>query len=423
MRDNVVMRFRRATSGWPGRSPLRRGFAVLIAAAWLAFLGAGASADEGAKRYDGLTLDEWDVRIKAFSYSSPEAARSVPGLIEIVDDSAAPWESRRQAALTLGRMGQPARTAVPHLIRLGSDARQTEETRLWALTALARFGPVGAEAAPMAAQILANPKENHLLQLAATEVLGRIGASHPAAFRALVGMLSRPAQGGPEVSRDSDLRVACTDSLALFGGAARGAVPILLRQMQQPGDRVRQSTLTTLASIGPGAEEAALPVAEILVSDSVPLTRDRAAEALVQIGVGPLLIRLLEIPRSETRERVALALIRARRPVNPLLAAAIRNSVQGDADSAVRAAALKTDWAWTQDADALAPEAVALLGSPDRTARKAGYEVLTRMGDKARIVAPALERLADGSESQAATAARSLLRRLKAGESDAGAGA
>jgi len=383
--------------------------------------GADIGAAEGpgsSRRYDGLTLDEWDARIKAFPFSSPEAARSVPGLIEIVDDAAAPWESRRQAALTLGRMGAPARSAVPHLARLATRANETEETRLWALTALARFGPVAAEFAPDAAKILSSSVEPHLLRMVATEVLGRIATAHSSTFPALLDQLSRGREGGTEVSREADLRVACTDSLALFGGAARGAVPVLLRQMQRPGDRIRQATLTTLASIGPGAESAAIPIAEVLLADAVPLTQDRAAEALVQIGVAPLLVRLLEIPRPEVRERTALALIRARKPVSPLLSAAIRKCHESDTDNGVRAAALKTDWAWTQDAEALAPAAVALLGSDDRRARKSGYEVLTLMGEQARLVSTALERLAGGAEPQSAAAARSLLRRLRVGTSD-----
>ncbi len=90
--------------------------------------------------YGGRTPGGVDDRIKAFSYSSREAAEAVPALIEIVSDAAAPGESRRQAALTLGRMGRPAVEAVPVLIRLAGPP-STEETRLWALSGARAIRP------------------------------------------------------------------------------------------------------------------------------------------------------------------------------------------------------------------------------------------------------------------------------------------
>ena len=54
------------------------------------------------------TLDQWRSRMKELDPNSPASAAAVPGLLEIVSDVDAPWFTRRQAALTLGRMGTPA---------------------------------------------------------------------------------------------------------------------------------------------------------------------------------------------------------------------------------------------------------------------------------------------------------------------------
>lgn len=401
-------------------SPRGVAIAVILATAWT-FSGwtftpwtvADDPPEKPVRRYAGLTLEEWDERIKAFPFDSAEASRSVPGLISIVDDPGAPWMSRRQAALTLGRMGKPAAGAVPTLRQLVLSGRGEEETRLWALTALARFGPLASEAAPEAAKILENSEEPHLMRLAATELLGRIGPAHAAAFDSLLGQIAQPEPGLTEVSPETDLRVACTDALALFGGSAAAAVPHLMRQMRQPGDRVRQASLTTLAAIGPGAEPAAMSVAEIMLRDPTPLTRDRAAEALVTIDVEPLLLRLLGSPQPETRERLAKALEKKKGPVSPSLTAAIRGLLRSDMEPAVRAAALRTEWAWTKDSRTLAPLAVELLGSDSRDARKAGYEVLGKIGEDAADVAPELQRVAREGNPQAAAAAKAILDRLR----------
>ena len=56
--------------------------------------------------------------MKSLDFQSPEAAVEVPGLIEIVENEAVPWFTRRQAALTLGRIGEPAASA------FGASGRQ-----------------------------------------------------------------------------------------------------------------------------------------------------------------------------------------------------------------------------------------------------------------------------------------------------------
>lgn len=372
---------------------------------------------DGPRLYGGRSLSEWDDRIKAFSYSSREAAAAVPTLIEIVEDTTAPWESRRQAALTLGRMGRPAVDAVPVLIRLAGSS-STEETRLWALSALGRFGRLAPEAAPAMISFLNSRSESHLVRMGAIEVLGQIGPAHAAAIPALIDSASQLGSGLSEVSSETDLRVACTDVLSLSGSAATPAIPLLLRLTHDPSERLRQAALTTLTAMGPAAEIAALPVAEILLSDRDELTRDRAAEALVAMRVEPVVLRLLSFPRPDIRARIATALSRWPKPPE-----AVRQAVAGatlpQEDPSVRGAALWADWTWTRDRNRLAPVALALLEDEARIARKAGYRVLREAVPFPRQVESRLELLRDSEDADLRRLADALLRHAKSQEIDA----
>lgn len=376
----------------------------------------GLSADR-PRLYGGRTLSEWDDRIKAFSYSSREAADAVPALIEIVEDAAVPWESRRQAALTLGRMGRPAVEAVPALIRLAGPS-STEETRLWALSALGRFGRLAPEAAPAMISFLNSRGESHLVHMGAAEVLGQIGPAHPAAIPALIDCVSRLGSDPSEVSSGTDLRVACTDVLSLSGAAASPAIPLLLRLMRDPSERLRQAALTTLATMGPAAEIAALPVAEVLVSDRDELTRDRAAEALVAMRAEPVVLRLLSFPRPEIRARIATALSRWPKPPEAVRQAVAEAALQ-EGDPSVRGAALWADWTWTRDRDRLAPVALRLLENEARIARKAGYRVLREAVPFPLEVESRLESLRGSEDADLRRLADALLRHAKSQEIDA----
>jgi HEAT repeat protein len=376
----------------------------------------GLSAD-GPRLYGGRTLSEWDDRIKAFSYSSREAADAVPALIEIVEDAAVPWESRRQAALTLGRMGRTAVDAVPVLIRLAGPSSM-EETRLWALSAIGRFGRLAPQAAPVMISFLNSRGESHLVHMGAAEVLGQIGPAHPAAIPALIDCVSRLGSNPSEVSSGTDLRVACTDVLSLSGAAASPAIPLLLRLMRDPSERLRQAALTTLAAMGPAAEIAALPVAEVLVSDRDELTRDRAAEALVAMRAEPIVLRLLSFPRPEIRARIATALSRWPKPPEAVRQA-VAEAAFREGDPSVRGAALWADWTWTRDRDRLAPVALGLLEGQARIARKAGYRVLREAVPFPLEVESRLESLRGSEDADLRRLADALLRHAKSQEIDA----
>src|SRR5262245_3678591 len=153
-----------------------------------------------ARRYGGLTLDEWRERIKDLDPRDPAAGQAVPGLLEIVEDVGAPWFSRRQAALTLARIGARATRAVPALVRLTGERTGDPEqsAQLWAIKALALFGPLAAETTPTLIDVVADGTQPHVARLSALEALGRIGPAHADAVPAIVRTLAEPAPSGSD---------------------------------------------------------------------------------------------------------------------------------------------------------------------------------------------------------------------------------
>lgn len=374
-----------------------------------------------ARRYDGLTLEQWRIRIKSINLDDPAAGRETPGLLAIVADEDAPWFSRRQAALTLGRIGPPAAAAVPLLRRLAltrreEDARPLDEenTPLWAIKALARFGPVAAEAAPDLIDILNDASRPDAVRLVAVEALGRIGLAHPQALLALIETLRFEGQqaGGPdEAAAAFERRVAAAEVLSLSRGGAAPAVPALMRAAADDSERLRHAAAATLGAIGPAADPALLVLADLVIFDESAHVRDRAAIALAEIGPAsiPALQMLLRDEDPEVRWRAADALRRLGPPALP----AIDDLRQAAADSSptVRISALEAVWAVAEDA-ALVPAVVSELAGEDRSVRVRASDILVQMGAAASSAIPELERLTQDERPYVRQAARRTLAKL-----------
>jgi HEAT repeat protein len=390
---------------------LRRSFVCL--ALFVAAVATAVCDGAEPKRYGGYSLDEWNERIKAFPFDSPEAADSVPGLIEIVRDDAVPWMNRRNAALTLGRMGRPGAEAVPVLIELISQANPSNSDReLWVLAALARFGPMAAAATPAVVEILQDESRPHLNRLSAMEVLGRIGPANSQAVSTLMKWIDQDALGGTEVDRQTDLIVAAIDALSLSGAAASSSVPSLMRRLDSPSERIRRSAVVTLGAIGPAGEPAALRLAEICVRDPDLLTRDRAASALVGIQIEALMEKLLQAPTEETRTRMAVALGAGSGTLSPMISEALSQRVRNDESPAVRLAAITAIWKKTRSCDGLEGAAVTLLANPERTIQKSAFRLLIEFDRAIVSQRKELEKLAADNQSSAGRLAQSLLERL-----------
>jgi HEAT repeat protein len=366
--------------------------------------------------YDGQTLDAWRERIKSLDLQSPEAAAAVPGLIAIVEDEAAPWFTRRQSALTLGRIGAPAVRAVPILERyaVAPAVDGDASTPLWAVKSLALFGPVAAPATPTLARLANDSGTDHSVRLMSIEALGRVGIAHPLALPAMIALLqSREPLLALDRDRpgvELDLVVACVECLEMFRASGETSVPVLLRYSEDHEERVRRAVAVTLGAIGPRANDAASRLAEMVVADRSLDVRDVAAVSLGQVGGTDRLTRILKHPEPETRARATTGLGDAPSPdsaTNEALATA-----RTDESPLVRMAAIEATQRLRPNPRLTAPAAAKEIAAPDRQVRLRAIRFLTKLGTKATPAIPVLEQLRNHPESQVRQSAEKLLEAL-----------
>ncbi len=366
--------------------------------------------------YDGRTLDEWRDAIKWLDPRSADAPASVPGLLAIVEDPQAPWFTRRQAALTLGRIGPGSARAVPLVTELAAQRSPDGDstTQVWAVQALALWGPVAAPATPTLIEIATQPQPDPHLRLVAIEALGRIGVADPRSLPAVIELLAshtpRRATASERTGQELDLVTACIEGLDLYGGEANIAVPVLLRFSEDREARVRRAVAVTLGRIGLRADQAAPRLAEFVLADPSEDIRDVAAVSLGQVGGTPLLSRLLTHPDEMTRERAAVGLgwsVADEAPRTSL------ETARRDPAPRVRMAAIEATQKRFPNPAVTAPLAAHELTASDRDVRLRAVRFLTRLGSKATPAMPVLKELAEGPDRLARESAQRLLRQLE----------
>jgi len=368
-----------------------------------------AAFAQSQKLYDGRTLDEWRQAIQELDYKSPSRAEAVSGLRAIINDTAAPWFTRRQAALTLGRIGPPASDAVSDLIRLLHEPPEPVETSppLWSFKALALFGPLAVEAAPNAIRVLSDPEAPIILRLTTTETLARIGLASHAGIQALI----RGAAGDWETTSESDqveLRIACLEGLQLSGPPS--AVPMLISALADSSERIRHAAASTLGALGVRAEPAAEMLGALVVFDESPVVRETAARSVANLGHPgvQVLARLLENVNDEV---VLYALDAAGRTSNRSreLGPAIRRLFTSK-NPVVSIRAMAEWWLVTRDGRPILESLVRSLNSEDREVRKVASDTLMQMGPAMLASKAELERIAREGTPPAQSAARRVLR-------------
>ena len=367
-----------------------------------------------APQYHGRTLDEWRMLLKEVSYDDPAISELVPGLIAIVEDrEGAPWYSRRQAAIALGRIGEPARAAVPTMIALleESDSNAAESTKLWAIKSLSLFGPLASEATPALVRLLNDPEQPPLPRLAAIEALGRIGPAHPDALPAVIAVLESSAevQDGAAFER----RVAAAEILELVGDSAAAAVPALMKAAANQSELLRRAAVNTLGMIGPLAEPAVPLLVDIMIFDESLDVRDLAATALGRIGrTGErALAQLLADPELDVRQRAANGLDQ--------LTGASESTIQRlqsattDESAQVRIAAAAALWKATADPELVVPTALDGLTVEEREARMQAVVLLRLIGTRASPWLPELQTLTEDERHYVRQAARRAVRGIQ----------
>lgn len=350
-----------------------------------------ASADRPADQlspagrlYDGLTLEEWRERIKDLNPDDPASADAVNGLMQIVRDANVPWYSRRQAALTLGRIGPPAKEAIPLLIALLDETGEGESaTSQWAAKALALFGSEAKAAAPTLIRRLENESVDEADRRTVIEPLSQIGTAHPQVVPALIHTLSSSTAA-------DELRGLAAEALALIGPAAAAAVPALMRTARADEELLRRRSITALGAMGPLAEVAVPTLAESMVLDESAAVRDQAADSLARIGKAsvPLLVHLLADEDAEVRWRAALALGKIGPPADA--AASSLKMALDDPHPEVRMHAIEALWAVQGDPATIIGPLLAEFVNEDRQIRIRAYRLLISLEEQAE---PAKERL------------------------------
>jgi HEAT repeat protein len=201
--------------------------------------------------------------------------------------------------------------AVPVVVELLRD--EDSEVRAIALDALGNTGSQAEEAIPAVVEML---DEDSYLRVLASETLVKIGPQGMAALvkaiqskparcmlcrRALRNLGPAGTECVPELTaamkhQNADVRRLMCEALLSIGPEARDAVPALIEATQDSNSAVRSVAAACLGSIG---AKQAVPALRVLISDTDPMCRFWAANALWEIEhrrdvVVPVLIELRE---------------------------------------------------------------------------------------------------------------------------------
>jgi len=208
---------------------------------------------------------------------------------------------RAMAAQSLGRIGAPAVEKVSHALATGSIASRESAAR-----ALSLVDPKDIESAiPALSRAMSTPEAS--VRTAVVHALGRAPADSIDSATALVAALrdrdpavraaaaaSLDRVGRAEVwtaaalvdafgDADVGVRIQAAKSVASRGPYAERIVTPLARLLTQD-DQVAMAAASSLGRFGAAAENAVLPLLDVLRSDREPLVRVAAAEALGEIG-------------------------------------------------------------------------------------------------------------------------------------------
>ncbi len=369
---------------------------MVTACLLLMWTAAMMSAEREDTLHNGRSLEEWRAVMSRIELTDPDSRRHVPGLIGLMNDPAVPWITRRQAALTLGRLGPLAREAIPHVMRHldESDADDPEASpQRWALSALALFGRAAADAAPRLVAMLSDRSNSSLTRLGCLETLSQIGSAAPAAVPAVRAELERHLTQTSEMPEE-ELALGAAAALGMIGPDASAAVPVLMRAAQCPSETLRREAVQALGRIGSAARDAQSLLCDALLMDEALAVRDAAATALGQTGPSawPLIEPLLSAEEADVRERAVKVLggwKSAAKSIVPSLEPLLR-----DHEPHVRLSTARSLRTLTNRHDLAWPVLVELLADPDRDLRRGASRELQEIARSQTIRTEELQQLA-----------------------------
>ena len=370
----------------------------------------------------GKTLHEWQTTISKIDLQAPESRRYVPGLMALMDDPQVPWITRRQAALTLGRLGPLARDAIPavmaHLNEVHLEDPETSPQR-WALSALALFGREAPEAAPRLARMLADEKNSIVTRLGCLEALSQIGPASQVAIPALWQELERHLSQAAEPA-DHDLAVGAAEALGMVGPDAAVAVPVLIRAAQASSNDLRREAIRAMGRIGPAAQDAQSYLCDAMVFEESPLLRDVAMTALQQTGptAWPLVEPLLSTDEVEARER-AVTVVATWKSQAELIIPKIKPLVD-DENPHVRLAVARSLYALSRRHEMIWSMMIELLDDPDRHIRRGASRLMQEISTSSEITEVELQQLLSDPRPKVRSEGIRLQRLLKSSATNPG---
>ena len=347
---------------------------------------------------------------------NPQTRNSVSILIAVVRDRGCPSILRQRAGMCLGRIGPSAADAVPVLIQF----LQADE-RPWVLKSLGLFGKTASDAVQALAADLHNRSRSMEDRILVADVLGQIRTGP--AIEALGQELLRLAVTPPDpvagsVQPEKLLHRTMLDAVALAGPQAVGALPALVRSLENSHSEIRRQACRTIGRLGPRAESAIDSVLERLVLEGSPEVQDAAADALGQLGPNaiPVLLRVVRDGPADLQWRAARTLggfDQRRLPANRKADVVSELTVQFVSKSGrVRIESLTAVWRLERSGQLVALPLVHELHSPERPFRMAAAQVLVELGDLPAEVEQSLRSLC--SETNAAgRSAREIFRKRR----------
>jgi len=364
----------------------------------------------------GLTIDQWQRRLQHLDPQSEAAVRDVNAMRKLMRDPRVAWYTRRQAALTLARIGPKASEAVPDLVNLlHSKAPDALRTRDWVLRALARFGPTAQAATPQLASLLRDPQSSPQDRAGCLSALARIGVAHPATVPTLIAHLqrvARPPDPRSSVAMTGDY-VLVLEALGAVGGGAAPAIPDLIAATRDGRERVRRAAAQTLGQLGRSAEVAIPSLVDQILDDDRAAVRDAAAIALPLTGprATQAVRYLLEHDDAEVRWRAADAVPKLSH--NRLTCQPRLRQLLQDSEPRVRLHAAESVWKITGQSELVLDPLLAGVQQPDRQRRMQALKILVAVGAREPLVSERLTCLLQHADPRVRQAASSGLRQLR----------